>query len=445
MATESISTEATLSSASSTRDKGFTRHDPHIWGIYIVLIIISVIELYSASSREVTGSGMGVVMPIVRHMAMLFGGLGIMLFLEKLHYRHFYFWSLVFVLVSVLAMIYVYFFGAVINGARRSILIAGFQLQPSEFIKFSAVLVTAFVASRTQMKGGGVTNKGVAIMAATVLVFGLMLIRQGLTNTLLLMGISLSMFLIAGVQFKKLLIVLGVYGVCFAMFVGVLTFMESRHESNNNGNQANTEQVDNKKDKKDKLRIETWINRFVRHQGDGRPKYELPIDADNRQEMLSYIAQANGGISGVLPGNSRETARLPLAFSDYIYAIIVEDLGLWGGLLVLVLYLWLMMRASAIAARCTRCFPALLVLGMAVLIAIQALFHMAIVTGFAPVSGQPLPLISKGGSSIIVTSLAFGVMLSVSRHTARSGKRQDVNRELSELPDDLKAANPTRI
>ncbi len=443
MSTESLSPEAALSSSTSISNKGFTRHDPHIWGIYILLIIISVIELYSASSREVTGSGIGVFMPLVRHMAMLFGGLGIMLFLEKVHYRHFYFWSLVFVAFSVLSMIYVYFFGAVINGARRSILIAGFQLQPAEFIKFSAVLVTAFVASRTQMKGGGVTNKGVAIMAATVLVFGLMLIKQGLTNTLLLMGISLSMFLIAGVQFKKLMIVVGVYIACFVMFVGVVAFVEARHEADKESGQAATEQVDGKK--KDNLRIETWMNRLSRHQGDGRPKYELPITADNRQEMFSYMAQANGGIPGVLPGNSRETARLPLAFSDYIYAIIVEDLGLWGGLLVLVLYLWLMMRASAIAARCTRCFPALLVLGMAVLIAIQALFHMAIVTGFAPVSGQPLPLISKGGSSIIVTSLAFGVMLSVSRHTARSGKRQDVNRELSELPDDLKAANPTRI
>ncbi len=167
----------------------------------------------------------------------------------------------------------------------------------------------------------------------------------------------------------------------------------------------------------------TWAKRLERY-FDNQPKYLKEINAQNRQEMYSYMAQANGGVFGVFPGNSRETARLPLAFSDYIYSIIIEDMGLIGGLVVLVLYLWLMARASGIAARCTRAFPAFLVLGMAVMIVIQALFHIAIVTGVFPVSGQPLPLISKGGSSILVTSIAFGIMLSVSRHTARTGKKR---------------------
>ncbi|MDE6176158.1 MAG: FtsW/RodA/SpoVE family cell cycle protein, partial [Paramuribaculum sp.] len=157
--------------------------------------------------------------------------------------------------------------------------------------------------------------------------------------------------------------------------------------------------------------------------------------------MHGYMAQANGGFWGVLPGNSRETQRLPLAVSDYIYAVIVEEWGLIGGIGVLILYLWLLGRASSIASRCNQRFAALLVIGMAVMIVLQALFHMAIVTGVFPVSGQPLPLISKGGTSILVNSMAFGVMLSVSRYGIHTGRKQDERDERESLPESLRSAN----
>lgn len=193
-------------------------------------------------------------------------------------------------------------------------------------------------------------------------------------------------------------------------------------------------------------RLETWINRLNRHSNtDGRPKYEQEVTDINRQEMYGYMAQAHGGITGVLPGNSRETARLPLAFSDYIYSIIVEEWGLVGGLFVLVLYLWLLARASSIASRCNQRFAALLVIGMAVMIVLQALFHMAIVTGVFPVSGQPLPLISKGGTSILVTSIAFGVMLSVSRFGLKTGRKQDERDESAALPESLRSVNSSQL
>lgn len=161
--------------------------------------------------------------------------------------------------------------------------------------------------------------------------------------------------------------------------------------------------------------------------------------------MFSYMAQANGGVFGVFPGNSRECSRLPLAFSDYIFSIIIEDIGFAGAFAVLVLYLWLLARAGSIASKCTRAFPALLVMGMAVMIVFQALFHMAITTGVFPVSGQPLPLISKGGTSILVTCVAFGIMLSVSRYAAQNNKAKDIKAEASGLPDDLLATNPAQL
>lgn len=185
-------------------------------------------------------------------------------------------------------------------------------------------------------------------------------------------------------------------------------------------------------------RLKRWLGI-----GDSVPKYEQPITALNRQEMYSFMAQANGSWHGVLPGNSRETARLPLAFSDYIYAIIIEDWGFIGGIFLLGLYLALLGRAGAIAANCRSALPTLLIMGMAVFIVLQALFHMAIVTGVFPVSGQPLPMISKGGSSILVTSIAFGIMLSVSRTAAkRDEDSKAIRAEIAELPSNMIAANP---
>lgn len=432
-----------LSAQMPTQEKEFTsdiktpvaKPDKHIWGIYILLCMISIVELYSASSREVNmTSTLGVFGPIVRHGAMLGMGFLIIYLMQKIHYRKFIPWIPLFMLLSVGMMIYVMLFGEIVNGARRSFSLLGITIQPSEFLKLSSVLMIAWITSKTQQKGG-VKNKGVIISAFIVMIFGGLLIKQGLTNTLLLMAISLSMMVIGGIEWKKFFTVILIYCACMGVFA---LFSGGKDKEINN--ETATEQVEAADG-----RQSTWGKRLERYFGDGKPKYEQEIKGDNRQEMYSYMAQANGGVFGVFPGNSRETARLPLAFSDYIYAIIIEDMGFIGGIAVLILYLWLLGRASSIASRCSRALPALLVIGMAVMIVYQALFHMAIVTGFFPVSGQPLPLISKGGTSILITSIAFGIMLSVSRHAVRSGKKQDINNEIESLPEDVRADNPTML
>lgn len=417
------------------------RSDKHIWGIYIMLCLISLIELYSASSREVNVHGtLGVFGPLVRHVALLAMGLGMMLYIQRVPYQKFEkpIWLLV--ILSVGMMLYVLFFGEIVNGARRSFSLLGVTIQPSEFLKLSAALVIALIMSKNHNKHtAGVYNRGVIMSAMIVALFGGLLIKQGLTNTLLLMAISMSMMIVGGVEWRKLIVV----GVVYAALAGIFLLFGSGRES---APAATADGAPAVEATQTEGRHGTWYNRIMRHRGDGRPKYEYDITAENRQEMYAYMAQANGGVFGVMPGNSRETARLPLAFSDYIYAIVIEDTGLIGGMLVLVLYLWLLARASSIASRCQRVFSALLVIGMAVMIVYQALFHMAIVSGLAPVSGQPLPLISKGGSSIIVTSIAFGVMLSVSRHAALNGaKRQEVKAEMESLPENLRGENPTMM
>lgn len=439
-ATENIKSQEATAAPKPAADQVNVMNPPdkHIWGIYLALVILSIIELYSASSREI--AHFGIYYPLVRHVSQLFVGFLIILGLQRLHYRWFIPLIPLFVLASVAMMIYVLFFGEIINGARRAFSLPFISLQPSEFIKLSAVLLCALVLSRTQLrKNPQERNRGIIVVAISILVFGGLLFTQGLTNTILLMAISVSMMLIGYIEWRKLGIVILVYGV---MAGGALAYKLTHHEEKKATPTEQVQTVAANAVQPDRSGV--WQDRLETF-FDTVPPYNRPITSDNRQEMLSYIAQAHGGIRGVIPGNSREAARLPLAFSDYIYAIIVEDWGFIGGTFVMILYLWLLARAGSIARRCSQAFPAFLVTGMAVMITFQALFHMAIVTGVFPVSGQPLPLFSKSGTSILITSIAFGIMLSVSRYAVRNGKAKDIRTEANALPESIRGANPAQF
>jgi len=412
------------------------RIDRQIWGVYIGLVIISLIELYSASSREVTAGN--ILSPLVRHAGLLGVGCLIMIGLQRTHYQKFNRLAWLIVFASIAATLYTMFFGQVINGARRSFTLVFFTVQPSELLKFSAALLIAKILGEGQTKINGrpdVTNRSLVTVASVVLLFGVLLINQGLTNTLLLMSISMAMMVIGGVSWKRLGYVALVYGVLGG---GYLIYSNIKADDTEGTEIELRAGQEHDRSNIRRSRLENYFR---------SDKYNDPITSENRQEQYSYIAQANGGITGVGPGNSRETARLPLAFSDYIYAIVIEDLGLVGGLIVMTLYLMLLARAGRIASQCKKAFPALLVIGMAVFIVFQALFHMAIVTGVFPVSGQPLPFISKGGSSVIISSVALGVMLSVSRFAARKGVKDEIAENMKGLSDTEKdmADNPTKL
>lgn len=424
---------------SPTIEEPRRKADKYIWAIYIALLAVSVVELYSASSREVQASN--VFGPLLRHSMMLLLGFGVTLGLSRMKFKRLIPMAPVFVAFALIVGVYVLFKGQIINGARRSMSLAGIAFQSAELLKLAVALVIAFVMAYNQEKRG-ITTTGVVICASFVLLCSGILFSQGLTNTLLLMGISMSMMLIGGIQWRKF----GLVIVAYAVIGGAGMLYKSAHSEpspeetaliTETGRDSSGKAATIDRTSTQKGRIARWLG-----VGDTVPKYQQKITAINRQEMYSYMAQANGSWHGVLPGNSRETARLPLAFSDYIYAIIVEDWGFIGGFLLLVLYLCLLGRAGAIAAKCHSALPMLLIMAMAVFIVMQALFHMAIVTGVFPVSGQPLPMISKGGSSILVTSIAFGIMLSVSRTAAMKDSGDDINAEIAELPAGMTAANP---
>lgn len=415
--------------------------DKYIWALYIFLLVVSVVELYSASSREVTADN--VFMPLLRHGRLLLIGVLVTVAVSRVRYKWIAKFTWVVVGGSILIALYVLFKGDIINGARRSTTLLGIPLQSAELLKFSVVLIVARIMSRNQVKGGVRTS---GLVAATILVLACcgLLFSQGLTNTLLLLGIFFSMMIMAGVEWKKwmaLIVAIGVIGAGAKLASKAFSHQDEqdRLAAMTTGRDSQGRVVTMDRGATHEGRIDRWMAQWT----DTVPMYRQPITTLNRQEQYSYMAQANGGWHGRLPGNSREAARLPLAFSDYIYAIIVEDWGLIGGVVLLGAYLALLGRAGAVASKCRNVFPALLVTGMAVMIVLQALFHMAIVTGVLPVSGQPLPLISKGGSSILVTSLAFGLMLSVSRFAAMGTDHKAQAIEAAETPADLLAKNPT--
>ena len=411
------------------------KSDPYIWGIYIFLVVISIIELYSASAAEVVSTN--VYAPLIRHGMFLGIGFVLLYLLQRTHYGYIRRFAEIIGVLSWFALAYSTFMGVEINGAQRAFMLGPFTVQPPEIVKLTVIIWLATILAKSQ-KSQDVKTSGIVYSAVVVAAFGGLLALNGLTNTLLVMVVSVSMFLICGIPLRKILIVIGIYAVLFGIFYLFTKVMNRSSEFDKVGQ---TEQVIQDTGGDHSLGSQTQVNRVVRFFKGVHPEDEL-TDI-NRQEIMAKLAQARGGVFGKGIGNSRESVRLPLAFSDYIYSIVIEESGLIGGIFLMILYLLLLARAGYVAYNVTRAFPAFLILGCAILIVFQALVHMAIVTGLFPVSGQPLPLISKGGTSVLVMSVAIGIMLSVSRFATRQkeGKSEKDNAEALHLGEDMNAIN----
>ncbi len=411
------------------------KSDPYIWGIYLMLVLISIIELYSASAAEVVGTN--VYAPLIRHGMFLGIGFVLLYLVQRMHYGYITRFAGLIGILSWLALAYSTFMGVEINGAQRAFMLGPFTVQPPEIVKLTVIIWLATILAKSQMRHD-VKTSGIVYSAIIVAAFGGLLALNGLTNTLLVMVVSVSMFLICGIPLKKISIVIGVYGVLFGLFYVSTKVINRSSEFDKVGE---TEQVVTTTDGAHSLGSQTQKNRVIRFLRGVHPDDELTDE--NRQVIMAKLAQARGGVVGKGFGNSRESVRLPLAFSDYIYSIVIEESGLIGGIFLMILYLLLLARAGYVAYHLNRALPAFLILGCAILIVFQALVHMAIVTGLFPVSGQPLPLISKGGTSVLVMSVAIGIMLSVSRYATRQkeGKSAREHDEARHLGDDMNAIN----
>ncbi|MDE6206502.1 MAG: FtsW/RodA/SpoVE family cell cycle protein [Muribaculaceae bacterium] len=433
------SARSTAESAPAVKQR--KRIDYHMWGTYLLLVMIATLELFSASIQEVREDD--IFEPIIRHGRFIVGGLVLMLILQAIHYRWLFKLIPLYVLFSVGIMVAVLVGGGEINGAARAIRIMGVPVLPAEFMKLAVALGMAWLLARFQIPGKrDITTWGVVACLVFLGTCAVLLFSQGLSNTIIVVSIGLAMMFVGGIKFRKFCIILGVIAVAggigyiYKTKTKAASPVTERQELINKLNHIDGEDVDGQG------RGRVWNNRMSAH---FRPnKWAEPFSTEHQQEQLSFIAQARGGITGSGVGKSRENARLPLAYSDYVYAIIIEETGLIGGLGVLLIYLWILGRSAKLTLIFRHTMPGVMVMGCAFVIVFQALYHMAIVSGVFPVSGQPLPLISKGGISVIAISLAFGVMLSCARHAVHNSDSVAAQKKESDLlPDKANGLNLT--
>ena len=393
--------------------------------VFLFLCLISVIEVFSASST-LTYKSQNYLSPLFYHSGMILFGLFVAIVTLNIPCRYFKLMTPMLLVITYGTLLWVLVGGESINGANRVIRLAGFTFQPSEIAKGTMVLATAQILSAMQRKeGNGADEKAMkyVLIIAMPAIF-LIGIENLSTACLLFMVIFLMMFIgrVPMMQMGKLMgagvLVIGV----FLTLVLTLGSLEGNADEKNPPTTQSSVVQGNKNEIKGGglfHRFATWRNRIINHSGSKDvPPEEYDIDK-NFQVGHANIAIASSGGIGKGPGNSTERDYLPQAFSDFIYAIIIEEMGIIGAFVVVFLYIILLYRAARIAGHCENNFPAFLVLGLSLMLVIQATINMMVAVELMPVTGQPLPLISKGGTSTIINCAYIGVMLSVSRSAKR--------------------------
>lgn len=393
--------------------------DKVIWMVFFFLCIISVIEVYSASAG-LTYKGGHYWAPIMKHTGILLVGVFAMVVTLNIKCKYFKIVTPFLLLLSIVSLITVLVAGQSTNGAQRWISIVGIQFQPSEMAKGALVLATAQILSAMQTERGADKNAFKYILIVSAFIIPLIMV-ENLSTAMLLCMVIFMMMIIGRVPGKILGRALGVVTLLLlTIFTLVMVVGEDRGEESDNPNHV--ELVAVTRQKKDPgmfasvfHRFDTWkarVNRFMA--GKETPPEEFDLNKD-AQIGHANIAIVSSNFIGKGPGNSVERDFLSQAFSDFIYAIIIEEMGLFGGFFVAMLYIILLFRTGRIANRCENNFPAFLAMGLALLLVTQALFNMCVAVGLAPVTGQPLPLISKGGTSTIINCVYIGAILSISR------------------------------
>lgn len=394
--------------------------DKVIWMVFFFLCLISIVEVFSASSG-LTYKGGNYMAPIIKHILILGVGIFFMVVTLNIKCKYFKIATPILLIISVTTLVWVLIAGQSTNDAQRWISFLGMQFQPSEIAKGTMILATAQILSAMQTDNGA--DKHAMKFILLVCVFIIPFIAAENLSTAALLGVVIFFMMVVGripaQQLGKLIGGVVIFIVAIVTLVMVLGKDIKQEDPKNNL----TEQVTQDEETRSGgifHRFDTWksrIDKFL-YSKEVRPE-EVDLDKD-AQVAHANIAIASSNIIGKGPGNSVERDFLSQAFSDFIYAIIIEETGIIGAFVVAMLYIILLFRTGRIANRCENNFPAFLAMGLALLLVTQALFNMCVAVGLAPVTGQPLPLISKGGTSSIINCVYIGAILSVSRSATKN-------------------------
>lgn len=376
-------------------------------------------EMFSASSTLVSrGSSIGA--PILRHIMFLGIGTALMVMVQQVDYKVIKMLGYVGWVVSLGLLIFTLVKGVSANDAARWLSLGGAQFQPSELAKLCLIIMTADWISRAKRTEDDEFEKKYFkwIALAIVATCGLILPENFSTAALLFIVVSIMLFC-GQIAFKRLASFWGMIVLFIAIIFAIAVMIPEENYQSENLRNSNAV---TRTFYKTFGRAYTWVARIENFGKSSDPNEKYKIHSSNLQPVHGQIAIARGGVFPHGPGTSVQRNRLPEAFSDFIFAIIVEELGLIGGVFVIMLYLILLFRAGRIVWKSTTVYPAVLVMGLALIIVLQAFIHVAVSVQLIPVTGQPLPLISRGGTSILITCIYFGLILSVTRYAAANGE-----------------------
>jgi cell division protein FtsW len=379
----------------------YLRGDKGIWVIVLILSVFSLLAIYSSTGTlAYKERGGNTEYFVLKHFLLLCFGLAIMYVAHTIKYVYYSRISQLLLLVAIPLLVYALFSGTEINQAVRWVTLPGTDLtfQPSDIAKLALVMYIARILAKESMR---IKERGpfLHIMIATLVVCGLIFPANFSTSAIVFLTAMVMMF-IGQINLRY---VFSTLAVCVTGLILMFTFMKLIPQDRLN----------------EMGRMGTWAARIERF---SNPSESSKVDFQAEQ---AKIAIASGGLVGKMPGNSTQRNILPSPYADFIYAIIIEEYGFVGGFGILMLYLMLMFRAISISRKCEGTFGSYLVFGIAFLLVTQALVNMAVAVGLFPVTGQVLPFLSMGGTSLWLTSLGVGIILSVSVDVQLKGEKID--------------------
>ncbi len=361
------------------------RGDIYIWAAILLLSLFGLLAVYSSiGSLAYRKSGGHTEFYLFRHLLFLLSGFFIMYLFHLIDYKYYSRIAQLGIYIAIPLLIATLIFGNDHNNARRTITILGITFQASDFAKFAIIMFIARYLSKKQEELN--SWKGFGIILTYICIVCFLIMPENLSTSLVLFFTCCMLLYMGNARLKHLLALAGVFGLI--AFIGI-TFLLKAPDTMLPG------------------RASTWKARLENFTG--------KESVEEYQTVQAKIAIASGGLSGKGPGKGEQSSYLPEAYSDYIFASIVEEYGIVGACITIALYLIILFRSIRIVIKSPKAFGALLALGLSFSLVLQALIHMAVASSLFPVTGLTLPLVSMGGTSLLFTSIALGVLLSVSR------------------------------
>jgi len=360
------------------------RGDRTIWMIIAVLSLFSLLAVYSATgSLAWSARGGNTTAFLITHSVRLAFGLFLIYLCHLLHYRQYQRAAPFLMLLTIPLLAFTLFFGQSINDANRWLNVGGISFQPSEFAKIALIIYIARELTRKQDYITSLRDAFLPIIMPVLIVCGLIAPANLSTSLVLFVTCILLMFM--GRVSMQYIFLLGILGL--VLFAGLVALGQLYPEAG-------------------LVRVDTWVSRVQEY---------LHSEDGGYQVQQAKIAIAKGGLIGEGPGNSIIRNFLPYAYADFIYAIICEEYGLVGGTVVLALYVLLFLRNVKLVTKSPKAFGSFLAIGLSLMLTVQALANIAVNVNLVPATGLTLPLISMGGTSMIFTCIALGMILSVSK------------------------------